>query len=79
MSDPTPRLTYRDGEHERNWLATANSELRSMILRLRTLLDELDALHVPFDYYGDMVCHECFRTWPCRTHRLLHPEETDDE
>ena len=40
------------------------------------LLDAIDALHQPVGYdevYG-FDCAGCGQAWPCRTHRLLHPE-----
>lgn len=77
MSDPN-RLTYRDGENERIWLAAANSELRSLVLQLKTLLDELDALHQSRTVYDDTFCDHCNLDWPCPTHVILHPESQLD-
>ncbi len=46
------------------------------IERLRALLAEIDALHHRGDWEGMSFCHECDGSfWPCRSYRLLHPEE----
>lgn len=37
-------LTYRDGENERQWLATANSNLRSDMLVLLRYIEEMTML-----------------------------------
>jgi hypothetical protein len=41
------------------------------------LLDAIDALHQPVGYDGLYIfdCADCGQAWPCKTHRLLHPEE----
>jgi hypothetical protein len=40
------------------------------------LLDAIDALHQPVGYDGLYIfdCADCGQAWPCKTHRLLHPE-----
>ena len=45
------------------------------------LLDAIDALHQPVGYDGLYIfdCADCGQAWPCRTHRLLHPEEVRHE
>jgi len=50
------------------WRAAAEIE------RLRAALDAIDALHQPNQR---IYCSACCDRWPCRTARLLHPEEAD--
>lgn len=38
------------------------------------LLDAIDALHQPDQR---IYCSACCDRWPCRTARLLHPEEAE--
>lgn len=82
-----------DGEMERIWLATANSELRSEVLalkqeveRLCSVLAIIDNAHEPqvdtdLDSLtmGGLFCTEDDEPWPCRTHLLLHPKEARRE
>lgn len=50
-------------------------EAADEIVRLRAVLDAIDALHTSYEDGTEQVCHECYGLWPCRTHSLLHPEE----
>jgi hypothetical protein len=42
------------------------------IERLRAERDAIDALHQPIGKPAG--CCSCWKSWPCKTHRLLHPE-----
>jgi hypothetical protein len=44
------------------------------IVRLRAVLDAIDAQHTSFTEDGGQFCHVCVGAWPCRTHLLIHPE-----
>jgi hypothetical protein len=49
------------------------------IVRLRAVLDAIDALHQPCnDGSGIMVCKACDLRAPCRTHLLIHPMTLDE-
>ena len=56
--------------------ATAADE----IVRLRAVLDAIDALHQPVIDSEWLVkrCEQCDMEWPCRTHLLLHPTTLDE-
>jgi len=55
------------------------NEAADEIERLRAVLDAIDALHQPIDNPYDSepnsLCGHCLHQWPCKTHRMLHPEE----
>lgn len=51
------------------WLTEAAAE----IVRLRAVLDVIDAQHQP--YLSAPACQECQQHWPCGTHLLIHSEE----
>ena len=62
--------------------AGENYEQYCEIKRLRAERDDVEALHQrklivyrPNDDH-DVICNECDKPWPCRTHVLLHPEES---
>jgi hypothetical protein len=60
-----------------------HDEAADEILRLRAVLDAIDALHqpVPCDSFDvDWMCGCCLAEFPCPTARLLHPapEEAND-
>jgi len=53
-------------------LMDGNYEQYCEIERLRAAFTAIDALHQPI---GKPVgCCSCWKSWPCKTHRLLHPE-----
>jgi hypothetical protein len=62
------------------WLAEEGSEVTDLaedaadeIMRLRAVLDAIDAQHTSFTEDGDEFCHVCVGAWPCRTHLLINP------
>lgn len=62
--------------------ATMAAECRlaaAEIVRLRAVLDAIDALHQPnwHDNSGrnPKWCDTCDEVWPCDTHLLIHPQE----
>lgn len=75
MSDLTERL-----REFALWVApTTPKEL--VVSEAADLIAAIDALHQPGDvedYWtesNDPYCLECGITWPCPTHRILHPED----
>jgi len=83
-------LTYADGERERQFLAMANSELRSDNLILQQEVERRRAVHAaiaalhqpisnPYDGEPNSLCGDDLQQWPCATHCLLHPEEARRE
>lgn len=45
------------------------------IVRLRAVLDAVDALHQPYEsHIPHMTCECCGYIWPCDTHLLIHPD-----
>jgi hypothetical protein len=53
-------------------------EAADEIVRLRAVLDAIDAHHTSFTEDGGEFCHVCVGAWPCRTHLLIHPMTLDD-
>ena len=53
------------------------SEAAGEIVRLRAVLDAIDALHQPVIDSEWLVkrCEQCDMEWPCRTHLLIQPKE----
>jgi hypothetical protein len=73
-----PDGTHYDGcylSHPLCALSFATDE----IVRLRAVLDAIDALHQPLtDDFNDYWCRGCVYAWPCPTHPLIHPTTLDE-
>jgi hypothetical protein len=54
-------------------------EAADEIVRLRAVLDDIDALHRPVPDGGILVCKACALIAPCPTARLLHPAPEEDK
>ena len=54
-------------------LAGMNQTAADEIMRLRAVLDAIDAQHTSFTEDGGEFCHECLLAWPCPTHLLINP------
>ena len=62
----------------RNVTAASSVVPSAFIVHVADLLDAIDALHQPipnpYDSTPNSLCGHCLHQWPCKTHRLLHPE-----
>lgn len=47
--------------------------LRAEVERLRAEREAIEAIHQPMG--KPAACCTCWKSWPCRTHLLLHPED----
>ena len=70
-----------DPEFARSYIGALNASigyLRSQRRAAADLLDAIGALHQPvsnpYDSEPNSLCGHCLHQWPCKTHRLLHPE-----
>ena len=79
MSDITDRLRHGfDHKTLPHALSGFYHETADYVEDLERKFDELDAAHVPTPprASGSFYCADDGFRWPCRTHRILHPEAT---
>ena len=73
MSDFTERLRRKP------WYSVDDAytgrEAADRIDELETQLAAIDTLHISSGEYAGEECIYDGHVWPCREHRLLHPEE----
>ena len=71
------RMTVPAADNLRLWRddpEKARNNLDDDLTNAADLLDAIDALHQPDQR---IYCSACCDRWPCRTARLLHPEEAE--
>ncbi len=69
---PTGEIRLSTGLAELFGVGCVRCEAADEIERLRAERDAIDALHQPIGKPAG--CCSCWKSWPCKTHRLLHPE-----
>lgn len=64
-----------ESEYRRRFLTPQEHAALAEIERMQAVLSAIDALHQPEAQFDREWCCVCFtEPWPCKTHRLLHPE-----
>ena len=74
MSDLTDRLRHGFSYTTTDFLLVC--EAADRIDQLETQLAAIDALHFPSARSNRKFCNHDGGKWPCRDHRIIHPEET---